>query len=171
MACHNKVRDGVADLVEKAFTPTHVRNDPLIFAGRAVQRTNAHPDGYTHLPTKHNTEATEHKGKLLIREIFHNGTGSVHGMYIVNTDAKSHLAKTPEKCLQEEERTKKKMYLEACLHQCWNLLPLVDSVDGIMGVEAGSIMKRLAIRLATKWRQPYSRTCGYVKSRIAITLV
>ena len=26
-------------------------------------------------------------------------------------------------------------------------------------------------RLATKWKQSYSKMCGYVKSRIAITLV
>ena len=32
-------------------------------------------------------------------------------------------------------------------------------------------MKRLASRLATKWKQPYSKTCGYAKIRIAITLV
>ena len=29
-ARHNELRDGVADLASKAFTPTHVRNDPLI---------------------------------------------------------------------------------------------------------------------------------------------
>ena len=32
-------------------------------------------------------------------------------------------------------------------------------------------MKRISVCLATKWKQPYSRTCGYIKSRIAITLV
>ena len=32
MARHNKLRDGVTDMAGKAFTPSHVRNDPLIFA-------------------------------------------------------------------------------------------------------------------------------------------
>ena len=36
---------------------------------------------------------------------------------------------------------------------------------------AGFNLKRIAIRLTTKWQKPYSRTCGYFKSRIAITLV
>ena len=40
-----------------------------------------------------------------------------------------------------------------------------------MGVEAGSTLIRLASRLAIKWWQPYSRTGGYVKIRIDITLV
>ena len=40
-----------------------------------------------------------------------------------------------------------------------------------MGVEATDTLKRIVSRLKTKWRQPYSRTCGYVNSRIATTLV
>ena len=30
-ASHNELRDGVADLAGKAFTPSHGRNDPLIY--------------------------------------------------------------------------------------------------------------------------------------------
>ena len=92
-------------------------------------------------------------------------------MPFVNTDAKSHRTKDPEMCLQEEERGKKRMYLEACLQQRRNVSPFVASVDGLLGVEATATLKRLASRLATKWNQPYSKMCGYVKSRIAITLV
>ena len=44
-------------------------------------------------------------------------------------------------------------------------------MDGLLGVEATATLKMIASRLATKWRQPYSKTCGYVKSRVAITLV
>ena len=36
-ARHNELCDRVADLAGKYFTPTHVRNSPLIFAGRAMQ--------------------------------------------------------------------------------------------------------------------------------------
>ena len=44
-------------------------------------------------------------------------------------------------------------------------------MDGLLGVEATSTLKRLASRLYTKWKQSYSKTYGYVKIRIAITLV
>ena len=44
-------------------------------------------------------------------------------------------------------------------------------MDGLLGVEATATLKRIASRLATKWRQPYSKMCGYIKSRMAITLV
>ena len=42
-ARHNALCDGVADLSSKDFTPSHVRNDPLIFAGCAVKRLKANP--------------------------------------------------------------------------------------------------------------------------------
>ena len=63
------------------------------------------------------------------------------------------------------------MYLEACLRRRRHFSPFVASVDELPGVEATANLKRLASRLVTKWKQSYSKTCGYVKSRIAITLV
>ena len=92
-------------------------------------------------------------------------------MRVMNTDAKYHMAKALEKCLHDAERGKRRMYLEACLQQRRHFSSFVSSVHGLMGVEATSNLKRSAIRLSTKWKQPYSETCGYVKSRIAIDLV
>ena len=92
-------------------------------------------------------------------------------MRVVNTDNLTHRTKDREKCLHEAERGKKKMYLEACLQQRRNFSPFVASVDGLLGVGATATLKRLASRLDTKWKQSYSKTCGYVKSRIAITLM
>ena len=63
------------------------------------------------------------------------------------------------------------MYLEACLQQRRHFSPFVALVDGLLGVEATANLKRLASCLATKWKQSYSKMCGYVKSTIAITLV
>ena len=92
-------------------------------------------------------------------------------MRVVNTDAKYRMAKHPENFLQETEKGEKRMYLDACLHQRRHFYPFVALVDGLLGVEATANLERLASRLATKWKQPYSKTCGYVKSRIMITLV
>ena len=92
-------------------------------------------------------------------------------MRVVNTDAKSYWESTPEKCLEEAKKGKKKMYLEAYLQQRRHFSPFVASVDGLLGVEATATLKRIASRLASKWKQPYSKTCGTVTSRVAITLV
>ena len=45
---------------------------------------------------------------------------------------------------------KKKMYLEACLHQRRNVLPFVTSIDVLLGVEAVDTLKRIAKLRATK---------------------
>ena len=163
MARHNELRDEVADLVDKAFTPSHVRDDPLIYSGRSVKRTKATPAG----PSKKNDQAgalplevKEDKGDLLIRDLWQHGTDSVHDICVVNTDAKSHMAKDPEKCLQEAEREKKWMYLEECLQQRRHFSPFVASVDGLLGVAATATLKRLSSCMTTKWKLPLSKTCG-----------
>ena len=63
------------------------------------------------------------------------------------------------------------MYLEACLQQLRHFSLFVASINGLLGVKATATLKRIASRLGKNWLQPYSRTCGYVKSRITITLV
>ena len=63
----------VADLADKAFTPSNVRNDPLIFAGCAVKRLKANPSGASGTTDQDGApppEATEQKGELLIRDLW-----------------------------------------------------------------------------------------------------
>ena len=91
-------------MVGKAFTPSHVRNNPLVYSGRVVKRTKATPAGdsgnkdHALVPP---LEVTEQKGDLLICDLWHNGRDSVHDMRAVNTDDQSHSTKDPERCLQE----------------------------------------------------------------------
>ena len=42
---------------------------------------------------------------------------SIHDMRVMNTDTVSYLSKTPEKCLENDERGKKNKYLNACLNE------------------------------------------------------
>ena len=107
--------------------------------------------GSTNRDNATSPEATEQKGDLLIHDLWQNGTDSVHDMHVVKTDAETHLAKPLEKCLQESEGEKKRMYLEAYLQQCRHLSPFVASGDGLLGVEATATLKRIPSRLATKW--------------------
>ena len=116
-------------------------------------------------------EVMEQKGDLIIRDHWQQGTDSFHDMRVVNTAALTYLSKAQEKCLHEAEKGKNKMYLEACLQQRWHFFPFVASVDRLLGVEATATLKRIDSRLASNWKQPYSKTCGNVKSRFAITLV
>ena len=61
--------------------------------------------------------------------------------------------------------------MEACFQKRRHFSPFVSSVERLLGVEAMATLKSKTSRLATKWKQSYSKTRGYVKSRIAITLV
>ena len=96
----------------KYFTPSHMRDDPLIYSGRAVKSKKATPAGdsgnkdHTVAPPP---EVTEQKGGLLIRDLWQHGTDSVHNMRVMNTNSHSHRTKEPERCLQEAERGKKRM--------------------------------------------------------------
>ena len=98
---HNGICDGVADLAGKAFTPPHIHDESLIFAYCTMKRPKTNP-ARSKSKAKSSTpqlESTEQKGHLLIRDPWNNGTNSVHGIRVVNTDYKSHSAKTPGKCL------------------------------------------------------------------------
>ena len=94
-ARHNNLRDGVADLAGKGFTPSHVHDDPLIYSGRAMSRTKPMPAGSN--KTYHTwempaaPEVTEQKGNLIIKDLWQQGTDSVHDMHVVNTDALSYF--------------------------------------------------------------------------------
>ena len=69
---HNELCDGVAYLAGIAFIPSHMRNNPLIFAGCAVKRSKAKEarTKSTTVPSDMSRiESTEHKGDLLIREL------------------------------------------------------------------------------------------------------
>ena len=56
-AHHNEICDGVADLANKAFTPTHVHDGPLIFEGCAIKTKRAQLDGSKLPSLKKNPEA------------------------------------------------------------------------------------------------------------------
>ena len=44
-------------------------------------------------------------------------------------------------------------------------------MDGLLGVKAEATLKCISSRLVKKWKENYSRTCGYVKSIIEITII
>ena len=60
----------------------------------AGSKLTSPPDATTEAP-----EVTEQKGDLLIRDLWQQGTDSVHDMRVVNTDALPYVRRSPEKCL------------------------------------------------------------------------
>ena len=96
---HNKLRDGVSEFAGQEFTPTHVRDDPKRFTGRAVRRGKSKSKGEG-APSK---DKGDMKGYLLIQYLWKQGTYIIHDMSVVNTDAISYQSKPPEKYLETAE--------------------------------------------------------------------
>ena len=73
-----------------------MHDDPLIYSDCAVKRTKATPAG-SNGNSEHTSapEVTEQKGDLLIRDLWQQGTNSVHDMRVVNTDASTYQKKEP----------------------------------------------------------------------------
>jgi hypothetical protein len=68
-------------------------------------------------------------------------------------------------------REKKKKYLQSCLEQRKHFTPFAVSTDGLIGREAGELLKRLSLRLADKWERPYFVVRGFVSARMSIAIV
>jgi hypothetical protein len=60
----------------------------------------------------------------------------------------------PHKVLEGHEREKKKKFLEACLEQRRHFSPFVASMDGLLGKESRTLLKKLSALLAEKWEKP-----------------
>ena len=73
MAHNNELCGRISDLEGKAFTPSYMRDDSLIYSGRAVKRKKATPVG----DSRNNDQAgapppevTDQKGDMLIRDLW-----------------------------------------------------------------------------------------------------
>ena len=69
----NDLHDRVTELYGKDFTPTHVRDNPLTFESRAVQRQKSQLGGSKPSPPTNKSEATEQKGNIMTRDLRQKG--------------------------------------------------------------------------------------------------
>ena len=168
---HNEIRDELVDLASKAFTPSAARDEPLIH-GRANENAKTSPTASTNQNIDEEAATGEdERGDLLIRGFWKAGADCILDVRVTDTDSKSYINRTPFKVLESQEKEKKRKYLEACLENRRHFTPFVLSVDGLLGREAKTFAKRLAVKLAGKWQKPYSQVCGYVKARLSIAAV
>ena len=113
----------------------------------------------------------DERGDLLIRSLWANSTDCIIDVRITDTDAPSHRNKGPTKVLEQQEREKKRKYLQPCLDQRRHFTPFVVSTDGLIGKEASALLKNLAARISTKHGEHYSHVCGAIKARMSIAIV
>ena len=49
--------------------------------------------------------------------------------------------------------------------------PLCVFIDGMLGSEAGFVVKRLSDFLAARWERPYSVVMGWVRARLSFAIL
>jgi hypothetical protein len=158
---HNVMAGEWHRLCAQALMPAAVTDEPLIHSGRELQ-VRANGEGLDAMP--------ENRGDVAAHGFWKRGATTIFDVRITDTDAPSYRSRDPVKVLAAHEKEKKDKYLEDCLTRRRHFTPLVFSVDGLRGVEATAAGNRLALMLSAKWNRSYSEVCGYVRSRLAISL-
>ena len=170
---HNEIRDELSYMASRAITPSAVRDEPLINNSRTAvgEKANEMPETNPVVSRNLNKSKDGDRGDVLIRGLWAHGTDCIIDVRVTNTDAKSNIAKDPRKVLEQHEREKKKKYLEPCLEQRRHFTPFVVSTDGLIGREARTLLKKLAILTAEKSGRHYSEVCGFINARMSIAIV
>jgi hypothetical protein len=158
---HNDVAAEWHHLCAQALQPSAVSDEPLIHSGQGS--TGASATGAAINP--------ETRGDVAVHGFWKRGATAIFDIRVTDTDAPTYRGLAPRKVLAKHEKEKKDKYVEHCLARRRHFTPLVFSVDGLRGAEAEAATKRLASRLAAKWKRTYSEVCGFVRSRLALTLV
>lgn len=157
---HNDLQAEFKELCVQAHSPSLVSDEPLINIGQ-IQPTN--------VPI---TEVNKQlKGDIAVHGFWQTGFTTIFDVRVTETDASSNAKTDPYQVLRKGEQRKNTKYRAKCEEQRRHFTPLVFSVDGLMGAQATAATKRLASTLAFKWNRSYSEVCGYVRSRLSISLV
>ena len=90
---------------------------------------------------------------------------------ILDSDSPSYSNKSPQSVVAAAEIEKKRKYSAACeSHHC-SFTPLCFTIDGLMGKESKSFLKRLAEGLSARWDNHYSVSMNWVHTKLAFALL
>ena len=90
---------------------------------------------------------------------------------VTDTDQPSYLSSLPSKIIVNQERKKKKKYLDACLQQRRHFSTLVVDVYRSLGAEAKVVNRNLATQLVSKLRNHYSVMCEIINTRMSVAIL
>ena len=158
-ARHKEVAGEWHQLCAQALTPSAVSDEPTILSYQNQEGEDQ------------SNRVLELWGDVAVHGFWTRGTTAIFNIRVTDTDTNSYRNTDCVKVLKRQEKEKKDKYGETCRHAHMHFTPLVFLVDGMEGEETTAAWKRLASRLAAKWKCKYSRVCGFVHSRLAFTLV
>ena len=156
---HNDVALEWHHLCAQGLSPSAVNDEPLIHTGR--------DSGGAQTPG----DDRELRGDISAHGFWKRGSTAIFDVRVTDVDNPSQRTQDPGKVIKRHEKEKKSKYLDLCLARRRSFTPLVFSVDGLRGTEADAASKRISMLLSKKWKKQYSEVCGYVRSRMSISLV
>ena len=137
-----------------------------------TRRTKTNDNSTTSTSTQSNQTTSnipsDERGDLLVKNVWATGTDCIIDVRMTDTDSPSYLNDTPADVIENQEKQKKRKYVNSCLKQRRTFTPFVLSVDGLLGKEAKSFLKAISTHLSSKWDQPYSVVRGYVNAKLSI---
>ena len=96
------------------------------------------------------------RADLGIRGVWTPQVEALFDIKVIDTDAQSHLHRTPEQILGTGALEKKKLYKNAVEDRRGTFTPFVTSIDGILHREAEHFLKHMATSIAAKWEKSYA---------------
>ena len=106
-----------------------------------------------------------------VRGVWQYQNYALFDIRVVDSDAPSYLDKTPQLVLSTAERNKKSKYNQACESRHASFTPLCITVDGMLGTEFKSFLKRLGDSLSVKWDKSYSATMYWIKCKLSFAVI
>jgi hypothetical protein len=148
---HNEIRDAVGDLSSLVWSNVH--REPIV----------READDARNLPAL--------VADLGVRGVWQPQDLTLLDIRVIDTDAQSYVPRPVNACLTSAENQKKTKYSSACEERHVSFTPFVTSIDGALGPEAKSFMRRLDEKLATKWKMPYSRVVSWTRTRLSFAIL
>ena len=103
---------------------------------------------------------------LSVRGVWLPQAEALFDVRVSDTDAQSYLSQSPSEVLLNAEKEKKVKYGQACEERRALFTPFCCSIDGMIGREGETFLKRLGDSLALKWDSNYSTVMGWLRARI-----
>eukprot|EP00923_Selenidium_pygospionis_P002843 GHVN01004364.1.p1 GENE.GHVN01004364.1~~GHVN01004364.1.p1 ORF type:complete len:695 (+),score=78.46 GHVN01004364.1:2-2086(+) len=147
---HNEVRDTLGDLCAKALGRQVIREPEIV-------RSDGEREGLV--------------ADLAVRGVFQPQTEALFDICVIDTDAQSHLNKTPAEVLAAAATMKHRKYDEEVKKRRGRFVPFAISVDGMMHKEAEEIIKAISRRLSVRWSRRYSECVCWVRTRLSFALI
>jgi hypothetical protein len=148
---HNEVRDAVGDLANLVWSNVH--REPIV------------------------REANDCLGlpalvaDLGVRGVWQPQDLALFDIRVIDTDATSYVARQVRAVLADAEVAKKRKYATACAERRAAFTPFVTSVDGALGKEAKTFLRRLTEKLSEKWKRPHSEVVHWTRTRLSFAIL